>query len=823
MSDSGGTIKSLYILDIADVQKKVAELKRIFQGIQFPSGVPAGLGALSAAQARAAQTAGKLATEQRKAATEAQRLATEQQKTARAVLDLAKADQQLARDTANATAAQDRAAQAALRRRQAEDRAARASQNGGLGPALPRTFAGVTSGGLSQLAGLAGGAFSISAAIDAGQSALKLRETKNVLQALSGSTKVYTDTLATARQQQELFGGSLQDNIEGLQGLLITSRSTGAELSTLTDLAQRLAVLDPVQGAQGARIALSEVLSGDPRSLARRYEIPLSALTKIKDESIPVAERLQVLDQYLNKIGITSAVVKDRIDQDALAFRQAGAAIEEATLKLGGYLATLGAFPARGVTELLNTGSVTGGANAAGANLQGNLVAQAADFEAYKNSILASNNQISEAFKGDPLAGFIAKQRFGLEALNPVQFAYAQRLIETGTATQAATDKARALGVVSDSLTQQVQGQSAAIQALVPTMAQAASGSEANASQVLALNSAYLQGQISADVLKLALEGIVRAQDQAAQAAFQEERETRNLQRSFIDIVPAANAAAAAIAGVGGAGALTRGQQAAAAQSVSGNALGLADRFGGGAGTTFARVDADQRALQSSRDALALSRAKTQAERLAILQGQLARQTTEEGKNRVLLQIEQERNDVAKATGTAADKRLKTEESIYDSIQKQRDAFLDIEELTIRDRQQDRDDAQKRRTAEAILRSLGGRTDARAIDLRGRAEDAVALADVQNRKREFELEQKRATAGGAITAQGRLLQSQAGGGGIPAPAGVIPQSSTGTASSTPASSVGGVDVKVYIDGQEVAARVLVSMNAGLRQAQSGGV
>jgi hypothetical protein len=193
----------------------------------------------------------------------------------------------------------------------------------------------------------------VSEGIKAGQAALSLRETQNTLRALSGDTQTYNKIVQTAAQQQLLFGGTLEENIRGLQGLVITSRSTGAALDQLINLSQRLAVLDPAQGAEGARIALSEVLSGDPRSLSRRYEIPLSALEKIKDESIPVGERLQVLDQYLSKIGITAESVGARVDPTAQKFRDLGAAADVARVSIGGFLADGAAPFADTLTNLL--------------------------------------------------------------------------------------------------------------------------------------------------------------------------------------------------------------------------------------------------------------------------------------------------------------------------------------------------------------------------------------------------------------------------------------------------------------------------------------
>jgi hypothetical protein len=283
-----------------------------------------GVLALARAEQQRLLAAQRVATEEQRTAQAAANASRAQQQLARDTTNAARAEQQLARDTANTAAAQDRAAIAALKRAEAEDKASRPRPG-------PTPAAGGDKGlsfgqalgafGIATIGpGIVGGA--IGKGVEAGREAIELERIQRLTKELTGTQAAYNQVIEAARRQQELYGGSLKDNVAGIQGLVVTARSTGAELQTLINLAQRLAVLDPAQGAEGARIALSEVLSGDPRSLSRRYEIPLSALEKIKDESKPVADRLAILDQYLNKIGITSATVTDVVTDQAKAFNQ---------------------------------------------------------------------------------------------------------------------------------------------------------------------------------------------------------------------------------------------------------------------------------------------------------------------------------------------------------------------------------------------------------------------------------------------------------------------------------------------------------------------
>jgi hypothetical protein len=116
----------------------------------------------------------------------------------------------------------------------------------------------------------------------------------------------------------------------------------------------------------------------------------------------------------------------------------------------------------------------------------------------------------------------------------------------------------------------------------------------------------------------------------------------------------------------------------------------------------------------------------------------------------------QARNSATKSHSGELGKQLKLNEGIYDSVAKQRDAMLDMEELAIRDRQQDRADQAKIRSAQAIL------ADPRKARFHDAARDALALIDVQDRKRANELAEKSSTAGAQIIG-GKLYQSAPGG------------------------------------------------------------
>lgn len=204
-------------------------------------------------------------------------------------------------------------------------------------------------------AGFAVGAQQIlSFGVEAGKSAISLSRVENALLKLSGSQAAYANVVAIARQQQALFGGTLEENLSDLTSFTVLARSSGSELNSLVDLAQRLATFDPGQGLRGASAALRELLSGNPNALAARFELPKAALAAIKDESATTAQRLEVLNQVLNQAGITSALVSESVSKEAQAYNLLGAAIDNAKNKLGAFLAAKAAPAAAGAAGLLN-------------------------------------------------------------------------------------------------------------------------------------------------------------------------------------------------------------------------------------------------------------------------------------------------------------------------------------------------------------------------------------------------------------------------------------------------------------------------------------
>lgn len=862
-----GTSVGKYILQADQALKVQQQLIAGYQQLAKASAIKApavaGGANVTAEQVKLAQALARVAEAEARKANATTRAVELDARAARATAQAGLAEQKRQTEIARTAKAQDQAAQAAIRRADAERRA---SQQGGGGPALPRTFAGFTPEGLNQAAGAFGLATlgpqvvgnAISSGVQATQAALALRETKNSLRAVAGDLQTYNQTLQAARDQQRLFGGSLQENIEGLSGLTITARSSGASLQSLIGLSQRLAVLDPAQGAAGARIALNEALSGDPTSLAKRYEIPRAALAKLRDTALPVEERLKVIDSFLNKVGITAESVAGRVDQDALAFRRLGAELGDLQTNAGDTLATTFSGAATGLSRLV--GLINQNPQAI-AELKAILGGRGAVGE---SDIADATRQVASARARDQLGGtrgenVVARRAGGTEAFHLIREQLTELNIAGGTAAEQADRLSQAFlnGSVS------ADTYKAGLQALVGGLQTSANIEDLRAQRIQnsanAQNAAITatrefigQTQKSAEAsvndaaqkeLQQAKTALLQQQTQAAANAF------RLLNPSIDDAGVAALVAAGKLDPLIGQMILLQNETSKAKDELLrlANAQNQADtnravatgrffgresgRGGGSDGQSEGQAFADslKRQAEAARkavdDQIALAKAKGRdAEAKRLLNQQLAdaKRTGDLGEQaRILNEIKSldaAADRGAKSHTSELNKQVSLEERIRDSKEAQLKASLDAAAATIKDRQDRRKEDQEIRAAQRILGS--GRASQQFKDA---AQDRLSLIDIERQQRALAIAQQQATAGGTIV-NGRVLQSIQSG-GAPLPAGAVPtiigqpiaQAPIGPIPMPP------ITVNVYLDNEQIAAKQIQILHGDLRRAQSAGV
>lgn len=277
-----------------------------------------------------------------------------------------------------------------------------------------------------------------SAAIEAIGKGNELEKTLLTFRVLSGTQEQYQQNLVLARQQQDRFGGSLQDTVEGMSNFANLSRRTGIEISKLTNLARAMAIIDPAQGFKGAGIALKEFFSGDITSLARRFEIPRGALNDIKNIA-DEGERFAALEQTLAQYGITTELLAAQANSTATAYAKLSGSAADAQAAIGQGLAKIFQPLAEGTAKVLN--QVADGITT--------LVTRGEQLDQFKKRIYdltqtggldAFNAKIREI--NDQLPWYAGK----LNELTPAQYAFASSLINTGTAADQAINKASELG-----------------------------------------------------------------------------------------------------------------------------------------------------------------------------------------------------------------------------------------------------------------------------------------------------------------------------------------------------------------------------------------
>ena len=85
-------------------------------------------------------------------------------------------------------------------------------------------------------------------------------------------------------------------------------------------VAEKLSIMDPEQGLQGAVYAMKELASGDGVSMAERFEMPKKDVNSIKNLSFD--EQLVSIQKYLDKVGITDKTVAKMGDTTMSKFSQ---------------------------------------------------------------------------------------------------------------------------------------------------------------------------------------------------------------------------------------------------------------------------------------------------------------------------------------------------------------------------------------------------------------------------------------------------------------------------------------------------------------------
>ena len=175
------------------------------------------------------------------------------------------------------------------------------------------------------------------------------------LKLLADSTEEYNQALEISRKNIALFGGSIVNNLQNMNRLILLSNQSGASIEDLNDMLLLLSTKDPVQGIEGASIALNEALSeGTTRSLRQRFELGGEQLKMFTDQTLTANEMLALFEKELQKIGLSMELLEGSVSIGARSVNEFSAAWEEAMLASGQALNNSLVLPLQYFTELLN-------------------------------------------------------------------------------------------------------------------------------------------------------------------------------------------------------------------------------------------------------------------------------------------------------------------------------------------------------------------------------------------------------------------------------------------------------------------------------------
>lgn len=339
--------------------------------------------------------------------------------------------------------------------------------------------------------------------------------------------QVFAKAAAFGRQ----YGFTQKEMGEAAEQAADLIRQSNVATEKQLEILGRLASRNTREGFAGAVFSTKELASGDITSIVERFNLGRKAANEMKQAIADGADVFQVLDAQLTRMGVTADVLSNRMQGAAGATRTFAQAQEDLTLALGQLaegpgvkvLDFLSSFTST-LTNIVSKGDAFAGAASGADAIQARIVGLATSYEDYGKRLSAVNGQVrDEISKTDPVFAALVGS---IEQLTPAQFAYAQSLIQTGTAqaqavqqAQSLTDVARQLSAVQDTASVSNQAAAAALTELSGQILQAAAASPAAADGVLAMASAMASGELGVENFRTALAGLIAHNEAAAQAA----------------------------------------------------------------------------------------------------------------------------------------------------------------------------------------------------------------------------------------------------------------------------------------------------------------
>lgn len=126
-------------------------------------------------------------------------------------------------------------------------------------------------------------------------------------------TAIFDDKKASKQYQEMVKKMAEESPILDTSNMMSSSKAflgITKDLPTLEKawkIAEKMSIMDPEQGLQGAVYAMKELASGDGVSMAERFEMPKSVVNDIKN--LKFEDQLAAMQKYLDKTGITNKTI----------------------------------------------------------------------------------------------------------------------------------------------------------------------------------------------------------------------------------------------------------------------------------------------------------------------------------------------------------------------------------------------------------------------------------------------------------------------------------------------------------------------------------
>jgi hypothetical protein len=161
--------------------------------------------------------------------------------------------------------------------------------------------------------------------------AQRLQRINGLFVVLSQSEQLAQQRLEQLRQTAERTGQPFLDLAESALAILPAVGRANVDLEQTVSIIQRLAVLDPAQGVEGAAFAVRELLGGTATSLVARFELSRNQINALLAEAgDDPAAIIAGLDALVNNLGLTQEAFDTLSRSGANAFNRLRGAVDEA-------------------------------------------------------------------------------------------------------------------------------------------------------------------------------------------------------------------------------------------------------------------------------------------------------------------------------------------------------------------------------------------------------------------------------------------------------------------------------------------------------------